>query len=344
MTLSKLTFVFLVLPSLLFAQDLEKIDIELEESMEEEFQEEDLQILNKIQTLTKRNKLDQGVVSEDADPIPDPWSPNKVRVALKKGEIIYDLEDKKAYRINRKIIVWARLKEISSQITYIYDKSGEIKYKALTRDLNFIEEDLKLSRGKYDNITYTHQTKESSRDKLLRFETDFNYQLESLNGNYYEQLMVSDGDYRVRSNSFNLRSVYKTSFDLDFGLELSFQNGDYEDDSQRMAWESWSLGPLFKYTLSDSSDFTWVYSFSLIKSLSHTAKADPLEITFSSYRLRSSLGLRSKYESFDLLFGIGFINEWISVKEINGNRSLESDREQNNGIFFNFGLGFDYII
>jgi hypothetical protein len=345
-------FAFL-LTSSLNAQNIssEEFDAELEKQWEKDFKEtsfteNDFALQDKIFHLQNRMNERPTEFEEVEITAEDPWTPDKLRAAFKPGDTIYSLDGRTAFKIDKFFYAWTRLKESTSQLTYIFNHKDEVVYVALTREVNFVEPDLKIARGPYENVSYKGPSEFNKKDKFVRIHHDLSYQLEAHDGAYYESIINSEAKGQARSNSFNFRSAYKTNVDLDFGLELSYQNGSYEvaDEENLLRWQALSIGPLVRYQLNQNEDVPLLLNLSVLKSLYMKGEAANERLSFNSYKLKFSFEIKNTFDHFDAFAGLGLLTEWLSFREGAENFNNQSNKEVNQAYFLYVGLGFDTIL
>lgn len=239
-------------------------------------------------------------------------------VYIKPGSVLKRLSDQKSFITNKGL--YTKVLEIhptKRDLFNVYDNEGNLVYTTGPDNIVEIAEDVRVYPKVNAALVYPPKATMFSEDQSSKFNTQINLYLETLNVDGLNQI-YSPLNSKANGNRIELKTLYTSSFPIDFGLSLSLQNAKWDAEingnAQEITLTSFSIGPTFNYKF-----YTHEY-FHLNANLS--AELSPL------FETKSQISKES-YSAFNYGLGInaifptmfGSFNLGLSYKHSNLNLS-----------------------
>ncbi|MCT4643171.1 MAG: hypothetical protein N4A33_12850 [Bacteriovoracaceae bacterium] len=317
---------FLILISInLFAQDknfLEKLKIDQEKRS-----------IELIPNYINNRKLNYALKKNLGITTSDIKNSGKIKVVIKKGSYLEDLETKKIYRIEKELLSKSFKLEDFEGYKYIPSNDGKKLFRVNSHSLSNINEILKMHEPPRKFNRVVKKINPAPNDKDIHGELKFATGVSYINSNFYSDL--SEDNNNVNLIGFNLTSAYymKNNYHLYPGLLFS-----YDSFSQKnFSLISLHFGPTFNYKINEkvkliSSILLSVDSEVNFKTAGTNYKYNQSQTTFE-------FGAEKLIGKFygDLSFGVSFRRQWNKVKATSNFYSLQNDNSKNDALLFYLG-------
>ncbi len=242
--------------------------------------------------------------------------PETFTAQLKKGSILFDVKDGKAYTIDKPIVVTAQLVLLGGNRVFILDKNGKERYQTQAMNAVNIESTVRLNPDINPITVYSDRPVFGSNDSELKFSHFISYSVEAIRTDYFATIFRGERQ-SANSNILQAKNYFMTDrFPIQVGFNISGQFGFWEDPTLgTMTWSGVFAGPSFMRTFWQKDDSRWNMHVSAFTSLFHESEKAPDRHRYST------LGLQTEIEKeFDTSYGpiiLGLSYRWSrsSIKE-----------------------------
>lgn len=258
---------------------------------------------------------------------------------LKKGAILKEVDSNKSVKSYRDVIIKARQTYVGSHTVYVLDKDGNEKYTTLTSNAINIENEVVLQPTINQLSVYNEKSNYHSIDGDLKLTTYFGFHVESVKTSYYATIFR--GEKQTAQNYTIEGKTYLLTEDspFNFGLNLQYQYGYWEDIVIGTAtWQALLGGPSFMVSFWERKDSKWNAHLNLFKSIFHESQKNPDSHKLSTVgsQIEFEKQMRSSYGTYAL----GVKYTWMSSSLKESTEYLEN--VANRGIISSFGAYINY--
>lgn len=168
-------------------------------------------------------------------------------VFIKPGSVLNRISDKKSFVTNKGL--YLKVLEVhptKRDLFNVYDNRGVLLYTTAPENIVEISEDIRVYPKVNAAIVYPPKASMFSEDMSFKFNTQFNYYMDSVDVSGFENI-YSPLNNKANGNRLEFKTLYQSSFPIEFGLTLSYQNAKWTANDSDINLNSFSFGPSFNY-------------------------------------------------------------------------------------------------
>lgn len=315
---------------------------ELERFLDEDVNT-DLQILEQLYDSTYEHRRAQAVPVPKNAPFRDSSTETSpFQAVLQAGSKLQRLVDNNYFQTKKPLYVRARLHQEGSPYSYLLNKQEKSVYLTRTTNLSSLKEVTSLYPSTDPTERQTVQTPFQSVDKNLAIDTKLSVSFESLNADYLASFHNLEQG-KSSSQRFQMESFIDGKSTVDFGLGLSFQDGQIGEatDLNRVSYRAIYFGPVIKKQLYQKEKSAFDFFLKAQMSLSLESQDELHQNSFSSNIY--SLGADWTYHTLigKIFVGLNYQQQRISLKSTtNLNLLIPAQKEAITGFGVHAGYRF----
>jgi len=268
------------------------------------FREKNLQAVDQIQKKYQRKTPKKSKVKKKNQTVTVKQNP--YRAILKKNALLLSVDNQKTFKVPKSLQVMALEKRGQPDISYLYSKSGKIKYQTARRNLISIQEDYDLSTGVDASIKYNRKSIKHKNDSSFLFENTISFHLEQGRGQLFSNIF-SGNEKNAQSKRFEYKSYFRTQLPIHLGMTTSYQTGEWmgHPDQNAVTWRAAYLGPTLLFPFKKSDGFSIDAQLSFQRSLLYKISTDLdqfINLDASVFELQVGPQFETSYGRFSLNF------------------------------------------
>ncbi len=268
------------------------------------------------------------------------WAPKIFTALVQVGSKLIDVKTNKVLKVKRAFYARAREKVVGSQISYILDQKGKIRYRTSTWNLADIESDIKLLPKISALEIYEGKQSFHSIDKSLPLSHFLSYHFETITTNYYPMLFRGNSKSAL-AYRLQFKSYYRSHSPLNFGLNLQYNFGYWEDTKVGLlTWKALFIGPTTHLSFWENNNSSWHLHFGIGQSLFHHSEKKPDKHKLSSTAILLDIERASHTRYGKFLIGGGLRWTKSAVKETT--ELIINNAQKGNTISISFAIGYLY--
>jgi hypothetical protein len=270
---------------------------------------------------------------------------------MRRGSILYlNTDNTKIFRSPKDMYVLVREEIAGGKYVLLMDKEGQTKYRTQVSNTVTIHEDLKILPKPQEYRTYPKQEKYFVVDDQLKLDNYINVHAEYVQDAYLKDLFISllpagttvPDSFTAIARRFEYKVFYMWHLPIQFGLNLNYQEGSWQNEAEGLIWRSAFFGPVAQYTFLKRDEYSVNIQMSYQQSLIYEASSQTANFAFSystaALEFNTNLLLPSKYGNWVL--GATYRRAQASLKST----TVELRRNPDRGEINSFGavLGYNF--
>lgn len=326
----KLIHIFLIFTLSVNAQILTIEEIENEDDVLSSI---DLSQVKKFQSLFRKKENDRWMIRRRKEKkrvyeIKE-YTPNIYLSELKRGTPLMNIKDKKFFKTQRNIYVYARELTPGNNKIIIYDKNKKPMFLTYAKFVHSLENDIQLL-PKHDSKKkfFSKDIQWQSNDKNFEFDFELLFEGETMAGSYYSTLFDSTKS-NAKAQSISMSFLPVSFLPVQIGLIGTYRNGSFETGSGKFSWIQLSAGPVIKWSKPLFEDYQIDFSLEGQGSLFHQGTYVGTTINFRTYEYGPGVSINYKTKIGQFLLGSKYkaIHQVFDSANRSESRYIKNDRK-----------------